>query len=831
VDNHDNIYIATKHGSFRVEKSSFGLKTLRFGAENKNDSTHYKVVEIDDKLLPLYLFGPAALLWDDSLNLSLNIKGQERTLRIPGRTLHYIKRFKKFGDEIYFSEQNRLSRIGADGRLHFLYFPNYINNFTRDDRGHIWVGCMNDGVFELSEEDSILSHHLEKTTVNDLLFDHRGELWLTTAGHGLFHCPDLQNTYFKPGDPLGQPISFLKLLDNKLIVASMNGDFFSIDSLGKIVALRKKQSKDPPVDIIRFQGGYLIGFHLRSERLSFSGHLTEMFFPSGVPLGIYQAQALDGDTFVFTQRRSVMRFVKTRLLDSATIYKKVFDLKKWNNRLLLCADDGVYEVQGISLKQPAYLAKSKGFSFRHSEYDPQGNLWFTTTENGLFVLRKSGLFEAFSGRTKLPSDIVYRLRFSAAGEAFLCTNKGLYMTKSLDSGDVPWRYIYTEAKDALPFHGKLYALVRGELVILNIQPEKADIPFHFDLTSISRDSTEINRRELSAVHPGFSSLNFSFDYAFSKQQPPLSYTLTGPLTETVTNSSYELKFRNLPPGQYTLTASVVSGNNTTLTQVIPFRILPAFTQTIYFKVAVSLLLMGLIILVTSLILRRRRKLEDQKNEARRMILEYQLVALKAQINPHFMSNCLASIQNLIVGNKIIQATKYISKFGLLVRKILDFSVKSWVTLEEELEVASLYLELEKLRFDHKFTFIIVMDNESELKSSYVPALILNPLLENAVWHGVSALENNEKGLIEIGIRESNDRLAISIMDNGPGIVLGKEAPTSRESKGIRLVQERLKNINFLYHSDLCELSFRSPVKPGGRGTEAVVTLPANLNPF
>jgi len=239
-----------------------------------------------------------------------------------------------------------------------------------------------------------------------------------------------------------------------------------------------------------------------------------------------------------------------------------------------------------------------------------------------------------------------------------------------------------------------------------------------------------------------------------------------------------------------------------------------------------------VVLIVWLYFRRMKQRTDKRAMAERLILEYQLIALKAQINPHFMSNCLSSIQNLIVNMKLHEAADYISRFGLLVRKILDFSTRSLITLEQELEIASLYLELEQLRFKEKFEFRIVTEVIIDVSNCFVPALILNPILENAVWHGLSSLRPGEQGRVEIRVTAIADELHISVRDNGAGFINNKtNEGRARESKGILLIKQRLSSINSLYRISSARLMYEQMSEKAGegKGTKAIIIIPDNLD--
>ncbi len=166
-----------------------------------------------------------------------------------------------------------------------------------------------------------------------------------------------------------------------------------------------------------------------------------------------------------------------------------------------------------------------------------------------------------------------------------------------------------------------------------------------------------------------------------------------------------------------------------------------------------------------------------------------LKALKAQINPHFLFNALNSIQSFILEDERNIAQGYLVKYGRLMRKILDHSNELTVPLNEELEALNLYVELEQLRVKQGFDFQIELQEAIDIYTTSVPSMVIQPIMENAIWHGVSKLD--EKGEIVLKFKMRDDRIEVIICDNGAGFDQSESAALSN-SKGIQLVRERLE---------------------------------------
>ena len=183
-------------------------------------------------------------------------------------------------------------------------------------------------------------------------------------------------------------------------------------------------------------------------------------------------------------------------------------------------------------------------------------------------------------------------------------------------------------------------------------------------------------------------------------------------------------------------------------------------------------------------------------EINKLLAESQLMALRAQMNPHFVFNCLNSIQECIVTEKYGEASRYLNKFSKLFRMVLNNSGKNLVTLNEETEVLGLYLELEQMRFEKSFTYNMIVDEELEADDLLIPSMLLQPYVENALWHGLMHKQGERILLIEFR-RVNEDIFKCIIDDNGIGRKKSYELKAQQsktrqhESKGLKISKDRL----------------------------------------
>jgi putative methionine-R-sulfoxide reductase with GAF domain len=172
----------------------------------------------------------------------------------------------------------------------------------------------------------------------------------------------------------------------------------------------------------------------------------------------------------------------------------------------------------------------------------------------------------------------------------------------------------------------------------------------------------------------------------------------------------------------------------------------------------------------------------------------QLTTLRAQMNPHFIFNALNSVQQYILQGNVIEANKYLSKFSKLQREVLNHSDQNFISLEKELEVLNLYLELEQLRFDGNFNYLIKVDEAIDDDEIKIPPMIVQPFVENSIWHGLMPKQGER--WVHIHFELSNDDLLVcTVTDNGIGRGasnrLKQNGHDQHKSKGLSLVYDRL----------------------------------------
>ena len=268
--------------------------------------------------------------------------------------------------------------------------------------------------------------------------------------------------------------------------------------------------------------------------------------------------------------------------------------------------------------------------------------------------------------------------------------------------------------------------------------------------------------------------------------------------QPLTNSTF-VTYSNIPFGDFTFKLSATTDlKNWSKPVTFSFNIAPPFWFTWWFY----LLSLVSIISIVWLIDKRRKKIDEDKRATQMIIdkskmLTLEQQALNASMNRHFIFNALNSIQYYINRQDKISANRYLSSFAKLVRKNLDSSLVNEIFLDDEIERIELYLKLEQMRFKDKFEYEINVDDRIEHQTIKIPSMLLQPFIENSIWHGI--LPSNRSGNIEVNIILDEKKLTIDIIDDGIGIDKSLEDKKHKKqhhnSKGMELTKGRIELVS------------------------------------
>ncbi|HIC31855.1 MAG TPA: histidine kinase transcriptional regulator protein, partial [Flavobacteriaceae bacterium] len=252
-----------------------------------------------------------------------------------------------------------------------------------------------------------------------------------------------------------------------------------------------------------------------------------------------------------------------------------------------------------------------------------------------------------------------------------------------------------------------------------------------------------------------------------------------------------------------------------------FTIQPLWWQTLWFKIILGLLVTTLLLSTVWITSKQIQKKKDQKLIQEKQLSEIQLRALRSQMNPHFVFNSLSAIQYYINENNYEASEQYLVKFSKLIRQFFDLSKENEITLKEEIQLLKSYLEIEKLRFKDRLDFEIFCDENINTNHVKIPTMLLQPIVENAVNHGVFNKVENGKVTLKFNQMDTQT-IKVKIIDDGVGFKNTKTEKNKHKSSNV--IADRIK---FLNQTEKWKITFKNEVlNPDleDKGNQAIFTI-------
>ncbi len=512
----------------------------------------------------------------------------------------------------------------------------------------------------------------------------------------------------------------------------------------------------------------------------------------------------------------------------------------------------VFEIENFQVSKEISINAYDLGSIKSLHYS-DSKLWIGSQKSGLIIKDLSNEKEWHINKSKgLPNNVIYSILPQNGKELWISTNNGIcqidkeklltdesgYIKQHLTTSNGLVSNEFNTGAFHLDSTGTMYF---GGIDGINwFNPDeitKDTNPINIvllDLITSDKNGSKvinlINKAEIELKYPV---RNFQLKYIAqsfsSKSKPKYKYMFEGINEDWVDNGNNELvSFSNISPGDYTFKILCTnkdgewSNNSTNLS----IKILPTFWQTNWFK------LLSIISSVTLLWFFYHIRVRELKrsSELKEQLSLIEAKALKLQMNPHFIFNSLNAIDNYILKNEKIIASEYLSKFSKLMRQILDFSEQSQISLTQELDILELYIKMEQLRYHDRFEYTLNIQSDINTDELKVPPLVLQPFVENAIWHGLMHIENG--GLLKIDILKSDSGIKCLIDDNGIGrekaAIINSKSATKSKSYGMNITEKRLSLINDLNKNNASVLVHDKKNADGSAaGTTIEINFPNN----
>jgi ligand-binding sensor domain-containing protein len=383
----------------------------------------------------------------------------------------------------------------------------------------------------------------------------------------------------------------------------------------------------------------------------------------------------------------------------------------------------------------------------------------------------------------------------------------------------------------------IFGLNRGIVIVNPNQVNSRQQPVRFSIYRVNTDNTIEFSSPSSTVSLPYNNAKINFSYLnsdlISSGRLFYRYKMDGIDTAWSTPTRNHLIAYNLRPGKYRfqMQASYNETNWIDFPNTVSINVAAPFWQQWWFYVLIGLITVSVTAIVYKFIQSsktQKRKLE----ELNRMMNESRLMAIRSQMNPHFIFNSLNAIQESIVMQDFDTAYQYLSKFSKLLRQVLNNSEKNFIPLKDEIEVNQLYLELESLRFKRSFSYSLSVEENIDTETLRFPSLLLQPFIENAIWHGLMHKQGEKK--LDISFCLQNNHLECIIEDNGIGRERSAEIKRNKlgsqyfESKGTQLSGQRIQLLNETGHPK-ASIQIDDLKKETGEaeGTRVILKLPLN----
>lgn len=369
-----------------------------------------------------------------------------------------------------------------------------------------------------------------------------------------------------------------------------------------------------------------------------------------------------------------------------------------------------------------------------------------------------------------------------------------------------------EATDVVLKNNQLFFATSKGIIIKN-RKEIGNLPkpkLIINEIQINGKRKEVNELVALETNENDIAIDFSTLAFIPNEKYIISYHINNSIWKTLDSQDGNLKLYSLAPGNYTIQLAINYNNAKIDLQTIQFEIKKPFWLNPLFLIGFGLLFLILIYTYYKyqiLKLEKQNQLQLEKVNLEKNLNQSKLKAIKSQMNPHFFYNALNTIQSFILSNDKKQALNYLSKFSNLTRTILEMTEKEFISVADELKTLSLYLDIEKARFEEDFTYQIIVDEVIDAENSKIPSMLLQPYVENAVKHGLLHKQGGKK--VTIHFQKEEDHIKISIEDNGIGRQKSAELNAIKNKNHNSFATEALQNrVNLLNQYNQKDISIQ-----------------------
>jgi len=716
-----------------------------------------------------------------------------------------------------------------------------IGCFTTDASGKLWIGTRGNGIVQydpetgqvqLAANNKYNEHSLGKNFVLSLFKDRQGIVWCGLSGSGVAKYDPLKYQFTAiRNEPLNETtlpddmiFDIFKCSDGSYYVGTQNKGiaqwnltnnsfttFAASSKINQVTNTIYDITEDNNDNLWIASWGGLMQLNKQTKHISYK---EDNNLPASKKLyGIVKLKNADslfitgenGPAFFSLQKQQWNSFDDNLGWTKAYIGRYIYEGN--NNTLWICTVGAGLVKYDYKKNNFNIIERVKEISIYVRHLLQEGDIFWLATDNGLLLYDyvKNKVVKHLKLSTPDQSNVCYAIVKDKQGFFWVSTNTGLYRVNPIDFtiqhynlGNGLSFLEYNTACAIKEADGSLLFGGVGGITRFNpsMLKENTFSPNPIITAVNVNDSAWQLASNFSLNHDqNFITFHFAVNNFSNQNNNQFTYRMKG-LTENWTNAGNRnfANYTSLPPGNYIFQLRSAnsdgkwSGGITTMS----FSIFPPWWQTWWFRILAVILLAG----IATYFVRRRIQLIRKEANLKQKIAETEMKALRAQMNPHFIFNSLNSIREMILNNENKEASHFLSKFAHLIRITLDQTGQSFISLRNTIDYLQRYVEMEQVR-NAEFTCRILADDELDLDETELPPMLIQPFVENAIWHGVTSKEKNIN--ITIDFKKENNQLACIISDNGIGINQSMknkiEGNELHHSVGIENIHNRLRLLN------------------------------------
>ena len=654
-----------------------------------------------------------------------------------------------------------------------------------------------------------IRYYFTKAFCTSIIKDRESGYWITTHSDGVYYVPDAESLFLPElADDNGKEVKVISAVDpHTILIGAANGSITMLktDSFTRIPFTRWNQSNknNRVLDIVPYgkdrfiiasdYGVYILSGADKATRLNLMDGAKSICLTSDTTLFIADAAGVSRQNMA---THALDRF----FIERATSIAHTGDTVYWGTL------NGLYALvqNKIIHYGQQYAALSR--MINQVNIAPDSAVW-VSTQQGIVILRNQRTI-VIGKKEGLLSDLCKHVLFEN-NTAWVSTDKGISsINYHWDNNNIVYSITDFTENDGLLSNDVNQCAISGNEIWaatalgISISPKlyagHAPFPPLINITRILTGNHEVKEGDRAAIDYRENKLLIELSgISFrSGNKIRYAYRIKDIDTNWSITTTNRLEFSTLPFGTHVFEVRAIDrwGVSSEETKQFHFNVIPPFWKTSWFIFGMLLFAMLLSVLIIYLFYRNRQR----KLRLERKMYESEIMALKAQMNPHFIFNCLSSIQHYILRADTKNANLYLHKFSMLIRNILEFSSASDISLEEELKLLDGYLELEKLRMGDRMQYHIRVGETIRPAGIRIPSMIIQPYVENAIRHGISPLQDRT-GIIAISFNLTGNYLVCEIEDNGIGMAASLAAKENSEpahqSMGTGITDNRINIIN------------------------------------